>query len=317
MGISVPAPAHNLQSPGMGPQSSPQTVSRTITHFQCHGVPMTDSADSKSSVYIHGSTAPEQARLSRLNQLMNEAAMRELAIPKGVSILDVGCGLGQLSRDMARASGPGVKAVGVERDPIQLSKAVALAAEMGESSMVDFRLGDATHLPLTPAELGTFDLTHARFILEHVPDPLAVVRQMMQATRPGGRIVLQDDDHDVLRLWPEPAGFAALWGAYMQSYRGLGNDPFVGRRLVELLVQAGAQPRRNTWIFFGSCAGQENFDSLVENLIVILQGAMACILQQNLLNAKTFRAAMRELDRWITRPDASFWYAICYVEGIK
>ena len=275
------------------------------------------SSDSKSSVYIHGSAPEEQARLSELNQLMNEAALRELAIPVGISILDVGSGLGQLTRAMARATGRGPKVVGLERDPLQLSKARTLADEAGESSLIEFRQGDATDLPMAATEWGAFDLAHARFILEHVTDPLAVVRQMAQTIRRGGRVVLQDDDHDVLRLWPEPGGFVAVWQAYIESYRRVGNDPFVGRRLVELLLQGGLRPLRNIWIFFGSCAGQQNFMGLAENLILILRGAMKSIVDRELVSTEAFEDALAQLDQWKSRSDAAFWYAICYVEGIK
>ena len=277
---------------------------------------MQGTADSKTSVYIHGSTPPEQARLATLNRLLNEGALRELAITPNCSILDVGSGLGQLTRAMARASGAGVKVVGVERDTAQLAAAKSFAAEAGESELVDFRMGDAASLPLTPSEVGSFDLAHARFVLEHVVDPLAVVREMKRAVRPGGRIVLQDDDHDLLRLWPEPTGFNDIWQAYIQSYVRLGNDPYVGRRLVELLVQVGAAPVRNNWIFFGSCAGHENFGALVENLIVILQGARTCILDQKLLQAEAFDAGLLGLEAWKRGPDAALWYSICVAEGI-
>ena len=70
---------------------------------------------------------------------------------------------------------------------------------------------------------------------------------------------MEDDDHDVIRLWPENAGFGELWQAYMAVYTRMGCDPIVGRRLVELLHAAGAAPCRNTWVFFGSCAGEQGF----------------------------------------------------------
>ena len=55
---------------------------------------------------------------------------------------------------------------------------------------------------LTDNELGQFDVAHARFVLEHLPDPLLLVRNMAGAVRPGGRVILSDDDYDGLRLWP-------------------------------------------------------------------------------------------------------------------
>src|SRR5207248_381216 len=149
----------------------------------------------------------------------------------------------------ARAAGPGARVLGIERDPSQLALALRCAREEGEEALVEMRTGDALALPLRDEEWGSFDVAHARFLLEHVPNPLAVVEAMVRAVRPGGRIILEDDDHDVLRLWPEPLGVRLLWEAYMRTYDRLGNDPYAGRRLVEWLHRAGAAPVRNTWIF--------------------------------------------------------------------
>src|SRR5213595_4141961 len=209
---------------------------------------------SAEPAYLHGTSPAEQGRLSLLNRLMNEAAMRELAIRPGERIVDFGSGLGQLSLDMARAAGAPV--VGIERSEEQLARAE-------RDPLLDLRQGDVADPPLRDDEWGSFDLAHARFVLEHVQDPVAVVRQMVRAVRPGGRVVLQDDDHDVLRLYPEPPGFMTLWRAYERTYDRLGCDPYIGRRLVSLLHEAGAQPVRATWIFFGACAGQPNFPAFV------------------------------------------------------
>jgi hypothetical protein len=55
-----------------------------------------------------------------------------------------------------------------------------------------------------------------------------------------------------------------LWQAYQRSYDYLGNDPIIGRRLMALLRDAGAEPVRNTFVFFGSCAGEAHFPLYVE-----------------------------------------------------
>src|SRR5207245_3223052 len=145
---------------------------------------------------------------------------------------------------------------------------------------------------LPEREWGTYDIAHARFVLEHVSDPLRVVRNMVRAVRSGGRIVLADDDHDVLRLFPDPPGVNELWRAYIRTYDRNGNDPFIGRRLASLLYEAGAAPRRCTWIFFGGSAGQEVFGDLVLNLAAILEGAREAILQAGRLDPAAFDGAL-------------------------
>ncbi len=183
--------------------------------------------------------------------------------------------------------------------------------------LLDLRQGDVGDPPLRDDEWGTFDLAHARFVLEHVQDPPAVVKQMVRAVRPGGRIVLQDDDHDVLRCFPEPPGFAVLWRAYERTYDRIGCDPYIGRRLVSLLHEAGAQPVRNTMIFFGGCAGEPSFPGLIANMSGILAGAREAIVGRGLLGEAEFNDGLEALGAWAVRPDAAFWYGIFWAEGVR
>lgn len=266
-----------------------------------------------TSEYIHGTDPEEQARLSLLNDLLNVGSLRELHLQGGERILDVGSGLGQLSRAMARVAG--VRVLGIERSAAQIAEAERQAFHAGEARLVEFRQGDALQFPLSDEEWGTFDLAHTRFLLEHLREPLPVVQAMVRAVRPGGRIVLEDDDHDLLRLWPEPSGFAALWQAYQRSYEHLGNDPVIGRRLVALLREAGAEPVRNTFVFFGSCAGEPHFAHYVENLIGVINGARGTVVEADLLDAAPFDAAIAALREWSRDATATLWYAVSWAEG--
>ncbi|HEX5132651.1 MAG TPA: methyltransferase domain-containing protein, partial [Candidatus Krumholzibacteria bacterium] len=150
--------------------------------------------------YIHGTGREEQQRLSRLNQLINASSLSRLRIQPGERVLDVGSGIGQMARAMAAAAGTAGVVVGVERSAAQIveGRRQAGAAIAG----LDIREGDALALPLRDDEWGSFGVAHTRFLLEHVREPDRVVAGMVRALRPGGRIVLEDDDHDVLRLHP-------------------------------------------------------------------------------------------------------------------
>jgi len=260
--------------------------------------------------YIHGAEPAEQSRLALLNDFLNERCLTEMHLEVGERVLDVGSGLGQFTRAMARKTQ--VSAVGVERDARQLARAAELAREAGESDLVEFREGLASNPPVPS---GQFDVAHARFVLEHVSRPLDVVSAMARAVRPGGRVILADDDHAVLRLHPQPPAMREAWDAYIRSYERLGNDPYVGSRLVELLHRAGLAPTRSTWIFFGACAGEPAFPLLVENFAGILEGARETIMKFDLLAPSAFDAAISELRRWGERPDAALWYAVSWAEG--
>lgn len=271
---------------------------------------------STSGQYIHGSAPAEQRRLSLLNNLLNDSSLRALGAGAGERVLDVGSGLGQLSRAIARVAGPG-NVIGVERDPQQIAEAERQAEAGGERGLVDFRQGDATELPLADDEWGGFDVAHSRFLLEHLADPQAVVDGMVRAVRPGGRIVLEDDDHDLLRLYPAVPNFERLWGAYIETYDRLGNDPYIGRRLVSLLHAAGAAPARNDLLFFGSCAGNPSFQAFVDNFVGLILGAPERIIDNSSLTRNELDQTIAAFTAWGARDDAAMWYATCWAEARK
>ena len=266
-----------------------------------------------SSHYAHGTDPAEQQRLTAMNRLLNDAFVAQAGLAEGERVLDFGAGLGQLSRAMAKVTG--VPVVGLERSDAQIREAKAQAASEGESHLIDMRQGSVEAPPLGVDEWGSFDVAHARFLLEHVPDPLTVVRTMVRAVRRGGRIILADDDYDVMRLWPEPPGLAPVWQAYQRTYDRHRNDPIVGRRLVQLLHQAGAQPRRNTWVFFGGCAGHPDFEGYALNLAKIIEEAVDEIADTG-TPPESVHAALEALSIWRKRPDAAMWHGISWAEGV-
>lgn len=264
------------------------------------------------SHYVHGTDADEQHRLSQLNDLLNEGSIRELRLQGGESILDLGCGTGQLTRRMAAAAGPRGRVVAIDRSTQQLEQARRLT-DPGEP--IEYRAGDVLALDLAESEWGSFDVAHTRFLLEHLPDPLLVVRAMVRAVKPGGRVLLEDEDHEILRLWPEPDGFVETWEAYIESYRRAGNDPHVGKRMIELLRRAGAEPTRNACIWFGCAAGDPMFPTWVENLLGVVRGARASILATGRLEESRFEAVLESVRAWGRRDDASSWYFMGLAEG--
>ena len=265
------------------------------------------------SLYIHGSEPEEQARLGLMNELLNEQGLREMRLNPGDFVLDVGCGTAIFARELAAEVGEEGRVLGIERDPRQIEEARRLA--VGDDVRVEIREGDAYDPPLREEEWGSFDVAHARFLLEHLADPVAAVRQMVRAVRHGGRVILTDDDHATFRVTPEPPGWSILWNAYVRQYDRLGNDPFIGRRLVSLLHEAGARDFRNSSLFFASCAGQPSFETFTQNLRGVIVTAREGILEGGLLTEEQFDASLAQIDVWSRRPDAAGWYTAEWAEG--
>lgn len=268
-----------------------------------------------TSRYVHGTQPEEQRRLAELNSLINQSTLEALRPMKGECALDVGSGLGQMARAIAKATGERV--LGIERSPEQIEKAVGFARADGEESLVELRAGDALQMPLALSEWGTFDLAFTRFLLEHVPQPQLVVNAMARAVKAGGRVVLCDDDHDAFKLWPEPPGLHEVWSAYVQSYATNGNDGLIGRKLVALLYEAGLEPKRIAMPMFGACAGETMFPAYVTNLLVVLDGARSAIVATGAVTATKFQEVRLAIQDWSQLPDATIWYTMFLAEARK
>ncbi len=269
------------------------------------------STSPQRSQYVHGSTPEEQARLELMNEILNRRCLERLALRGGERVLDVGAGTARFALELARAGAGSVLAL--ERDEHQLAAGRQRLASDERGARVELRAGDAYDFPLAAHEWGSFDLVWARFLLEHVAEPQRVVDAMARALAPGGRLVLCDDDHDVLRLDPPTPRFERVWNAYLSTYSALGNDPLIGRRLPRLIRAAGATPTRNDWLFFGSCAGTADWRLVIDNCRGILLGAREAIERH--LAPGEFDAGLFEFDAWAQRDDASFWLPLAWAEG--
>ena len=144
-------------------------------------------------------------------------------------ILDVGCGPSALANAVA-SSNPNLHVTGVDASADRIAAAAA-------HDRVDLMQGDACSLEFADK---TFDIVYCRFVLEYLPDKQAAINEMVRVTKPGGIVLLQDLDGQL--LWNYPID-AATESALQQSLTALettGFDPMVGRKLFHLLRQSGA-----------------------------------------------------------------------------
>ena len=271
------------------------------------------SAHTHTGSYIHGTSPEEQTRLDWMNRLHNERELDAIGLAGDERALEMGAGTGLFARALL-ARLPRGSVLGIELDERQLATARATSQDCAR---LELRRGDALAPPLEPGEWGRFDLAHARFLLEHLTRPDLAVSTMARAVRPGGRVVLVDDDHDTLRVWPDAPRFTRLWRAYCEQYSLRGMDPWIGRRLAELALGAGLRPVRTEMLYFGACAGMESFPTVVDNLFGVVNGAGDDVVRSGSLSESEVQDGLRELREWATKPAAALWYALPFVAAVK
>ena len=141
-----------------------------------------------------------KARLHVISAALRPSTLSLLGkagVAAGMVCLDLGCGGGDVTLELARLVGPHGKAVGIDMDGVKLRLAQE-DAEREHLANVEFRVGDATTLDA----IASYDLVYARLLLTHLREPLAMVQRMVRATRPGGVIVVEDLDHAAIFSHP-------------------------------------------------------------------------------------------------------------------
>ncbi|HEV8440373.1 MAG TPA: methyltransferase domain-containing protein [Methylomirabilota bacterium] len=138
-------------------------------------------------------------RLERRAKAEDEVAARDaylglLDIAAGERVLDVGCGSGAVTREIARRVGSRGLAVGLDPSPALLAVARELAHEAGVGDRVEFREGNALRLPFPDR---SFDAVVCVTVLSHVPRGEAAIPELVRVLRSGGRLGVFDLDTDM------------------------------------------------------------------------------------------------------------------------
>lgn len=157
-----------------------------------------------------------------------------VGIHAGMRCLDLGCGGGEVTFEIARLIGPGGHVTGIDMDEVKLALARESGRERGLTNL-EFRAANVNEW----SEPGSYDLVYCRFLLEHLRRPIDLVREMWAAVKPGGSIVVEDADFDGVFCHPADEGFAFWARAFPKVLESHGGDPTIGRKLYNHFLDAG------------------------------------------------------------------------------
>ncbi|MEU0678689.1 MULTISPECIES: methyltransferase domain-containing protein [Streptomyces] len=187
----------------------------------------------ETAVYTHGHHE-SVLRSHTWRTARNSAAYLLGAVKPHMRILDIGCGPGTITADLA-ALVPDGHVTGLDREPDILERARAVADERGLTN-ADFVTGDVHALDFPD---DTFCVVHAHQVLQHVGDPVAALREMRRVTKPGGYVAVRDADYAAMTWYPESAGLDDWLDLYRRVARANGGEPDAGRRLKAWALEAG------------------------------------------------------------------------------
>lgn len=205
-----------------------------------------------TDVYTHGHHE-SVLRSHTWRTAENSAAYLLPELSPGLSLLDVGCGPGTISVDLARRVAPG-RVVALDRSVDIVSQTRALADAQGVS--LEARIGDAYALPLPDA---SFDVVHAHQVLQHLSDPVRALADMRRVVRPGGVVAVRDSDYASFAWAPADPLLSRWLDVYRAVARHNQAEPDAGRFLKRWALAAGFRDVRvssSTWTYAdpASCA---------------------------------------------------------------
>lgn len=258
---------------------------------------MSDTAD----VYSHGHHE-SVLRGHAWRTAENSARYLLGQLRPGQSLLDVGCGPGTITTDLAAVVAPG-RVVGIDVAQAVIDEAEAHAGELPLDN-VRFAVGNVYALA---ADDASYDVVHAHQVLQHLSDPIAALREMRRVLVPGGLLAVRDADYGGF-VWAPGDPVLDRWlQLYHDITRRNGAQADAGRWLRTWVAAAGfvdIEMSASAWAFStederqwwgGQWADRARYSSFAEQA-----------QSYGLSSASELDDIAAAFERWAATPDATF-----------
>ena len=181
-----------------------------------------------------------QCQAEELSPLASES-IEKCGISEGMTVADIGCGTGHVSFLISDQVGSKGRVIGIDANP----SAIELCRKTASSNKVknvSFIVGNACDLS-GDISGNSVDVTYSRFLLTHLQDPFAALREMIGITTRKGIIMIEDCDLTHWIVEPNDSYVNELWKWYEGIIRKKGGDPSLGRKLYQMFIQQGLDPK--------------------------------------------------------------------------
>jgi ubiquinone/menaquinone biosynthesis C-methylase UbiE len=256
--------------------------------------------------YLHGFDPKEQERL------LHQAKFLEPYIYKGIdlefrkNLLEVGCGVGAQTEILLRRF-PDLKITGVDLSSAQLEVAKRILKKPMAGKRVTLKRQDAQKLALAKKD---HDAAFLCWFLEHVPQPLTVLKKVRKHLKKGAKIYCTEVFNQTLFMEPYSPAYLKYWFEFNDLQCEINGHPFIGAQLGHLLKEAGFTDVQTEIrpMHFDS-REPEKRAAFTEYFFQILVRAEPALLKAGRVDQKLINQIKKEVQAVKRNPDAVFFYA--------
>jgi ubiquinone/menaquinone biosynthesis C-methylase UbiE len=232
--------------------------------------------------------------LARSRWPQTSALFHRAGVAPGMRSLDMGCGGGAVTFEIAKLVAPGGSVVGVDMDAVKLDLARREAADQ-KLANIEFRAANANDW----REDDTYDFVFSRFLLQHLRAPADLLRRMWAAVRPGGLLIVEDVDFHGWCCDPPNEAFDFFVRTYNRVLEHNGGDPGCGRKLLRYFREVGTPEPKLDVVQPFSLAGEAKTLPYLT-----LEATAATIIESGVATGEEVDAALASLEKFTKDPQS-------------
>lgn len=252
--------------------------------------------------YLLGTQDDELVRLGLQHRIWSAQAFalwERAGFGAAARLLDLGCGPGYATLDLASLVGPRGHVLAIDESPRFVRRVQAVAQALGMAN-IEAREGDATRLDLPEDSL---DGAYIRWVLCFLKEPEKAVAGVARALRAGGRVAISDYfNYHTMSLAPRGPALNRVLEAVVKSWNDSGGDLDIAARLPQILADAGLRVREIQPIVRVARPGS----SLWQWPTTFFHGYVPKLVQMGYLTPNEQEAFEREWREWSANPNAFF-----------
>ncbi|GED15449.1 methyltransferase domain-containing protein [Aneurinibacillus migulanus] len=264
------------------------------------------------------STARNRAELSgKLTNVLNSRSLtnshKRLAdiLTKDMTVLDVGCGTGAITRGIAEVVGPNGRVVGIDNNPTLIEKA---RQAHGETPGLTFETRDIYNL----AYDGQFDIVTCARVLIWLSDPLKALKMMIRATKMGGRILIADYNHEKIAWEPQPpSSMLSFYSAYLKWRSDAGMDNAIADHLSDMFQRSGIEEVTITPQHEATKRADPDFQTRISIWADTASSRGIQMKRDGYITEKEYVIAEKEYREWVIQDAQSLTMYMLAVEGVR